>query len=86
VAILGDMNTMLDDDRAVPARPRLKGFVLKLLNTTVVDFVAAVLHSSKLLCLPAGFCRGIHMDLLARLGVVGKPLELADLRATPARD
>jgi hypothetical protein len=31
----------------------LEGFVLNLLNTTVVGFVAAVLHSSKLLCLLA---------------------------------
>lgn len=70
-------------DRAVRDRPLLKGFVLNLLNTTVVDFVAAaVLHSSKLLCFlgrwisPKDF---IHMDLLARLRFAGKgkPLELA---------
>jgi hypothetical protein len=62
----------------------LEGFVLNLLNTTVVDFVAAVHHSSKLLCLLARWASFIHMDLLARSGFCWQTVGISTLISRPA--
>lgn len=56
--------------------------VLNLLNTTAVDFAAAVIRSSKLLwILQTDF---IHMDLLAPLGFVGTTVGFSTLISIPA--
>lgn len=55
---------------------------LNLLNTTAVDFAAAVIRSSKLLwILQTDF---IHMDLLAPLGFVGTTVGISTLISIPA--
>lgn len=55
---------------------------LNLLNTTAVDFAAAVTRSSKLLwILQTDF---IHMDLLAPLGFVGTTVGISTLISIPA--
>jgi hypothetical protein len=56
--------------------------VLNLLNTTAVDFAAAVIRCSKLLwILQTDF---IHMDLLAPLGFVGTTVGISTLISIPA--
>jgi hypothetical protein len=56
--------------------------VLNLLNTTAVDFAAAVIRCSKLLwILQTDF---IHMDLLAPLGFVGTTVGFSTLISIPA--
>lgn len=56
--------------------------VLNLLNTTAVDFAAAVIRSSKLLwILQTDF---IHMDLLAPLGFLGTTVGISTLISIPA--